>query len=130
MWSPTVAKHDQTRTVAGSRPASSAARFTVGDAALQRLVGEEGVQDDVVERAAAERERVRAEGDEAERDVLVEVRVEAEHGQRPGRPVVADDVSPCQSRRISPAKSSICAVVIRGMPKTSNIGRCRARARA
>ena len=32
-----------------------------------------------------------AEGDEAERDVLVEVRVEAQHGPGPGRAVVAED---------------------------------------
>ena len=90
MWSPTVAKHDHTPPVAGSRPASSAALHR-GDAALQRLVGEERVEDHVVEGPPAEGERVRPEGDETQRDVLVEVRVEVQDRPRPGGPVVADD---------------------------------------
>jgi len=46
---------------------------------LQGLVGEEGVQDHVVERPAAELQRVRTERHQAERDVLVEGRIEAQH---------------------------------------------------
>ena len=40
-------------------------------------------------------------------------------GQDPAGPSWPKTTSPCQSRRINPAKSSIWAVVIRGMPYTS-----------
>ena len=42
-------------------------------------------------------------------------------GHEPAGPSCPMIVSPCQRRRISPAKSSICAVVTRPMPKASCI---------
>ena len=61
------------------------------DAALDRLVGEEGVEDDVVESSAAEFECVRPEGNDRQVDVFVEGRVESEHGVFTDRAVVAND---------------------------------------
>jgi hypothetical protein len=65
------------RTDAGSRPRGIAAGFLgrLADgphAALHGLVGEERVQHHHVGGAAGKGERVRAEGDEPDRDVLVE----------------------------------------------------------
>ena len=44
------------------------------------------------------------------------------NGYDPDASVWPITVSPCQSRRIRPVKSSICCVVMRGMPNASNIG--------
>ncbi len=72
------------------------------DAALQRLVGEERVEDHVIERPPAEFERVRTERDEPERDVLVELRIEPQHRIRAERPGVARP----RSRRARAAAST------------------------
>jgi len=60
-------------------------------APLEGLVGEEGVQDDVVEGPPTQRQGVGPEGGEQEGDVLVELRAEAEHGPRSRRTVMAED---------------------------------------
>jgi len=60
-------------------------------APLERLLGEVGVEDHLVERAAAERERVRAERDDAHRQMFVERRVEVQQWIGTGRPVVSED---------------------------------------
>ena len=59
-------------------------------AALRGLLGEEGVQDHLVEAASAQGQRLGAEGHETERQVLVDGR-QVEDGPRAGGPVVADD---------------------------------------
>ena len=90
-WSPTVAEHDHTSTDAGSRPGLVGGLLHRLHAAHERLVGEERVQHDLVERAAAEGEAVRPERHESERDVLVEVGIEAQERIAAGGTVVADD---------------------------------------
>ena len=59
--------------------------------ARERLVSEERVQNDLVERTAAQRKGVRAERDDAEFDVLVEVRVQAQRGVAADRAVMTHD---------------------------------------
>ena len=107
----------------GSRPACSAASRTVATQRSTVSSVKNVCSTTMSKRAPGERERVRPERDEAERDVLVERRRRgAGPGtSRPGRRG-RTITSPCHRRRISPTKSSICAVVIRGMPYASNIG--------
>ena len=66
-WSPIVAKHDQTRTSAGSRPALSAAAFTDETHRAVVIVAEVRVQHDVIEQPSAEFESALTERDQAER---------------------------------------------------------------
>ena len=61
------------------------------DAPLQRLRGEVGVQYDVVEHAAPERERLRPECHQRQANVLIEVRVEEQDRVLAHRPVVVED---------------------------------------
>ena len=123
-WSPTVAKHDQT---VHRRPGRARrARRRPSPSRTQRC-SVSSVKN--VCRMTSSNARppssseLRPERHESERDVLVERRVEPQHRVRarsgPSWPMI---VSPCQSRRMRPAKSSICAVVIRGMPNASNSG--------
>ncbi len=58
---------------------------------LGGLVGEEGVQDDVVEGPATELQGLRPEGHEQQRDVLVELAAEVQHRPRARRPLVPED---------------------------------------
>lgn len=60
-------------------------------AALQGLRSEIGVQNDVVEQPAAQRQRLGAEGHQCQPDVFVEVGVQEQHLVAPDRPVVVED---------------------------------------
>ena len=63
------------------------------------------------------------ERDETERDVLVERGIEVQDRELPGRTVVAEDrLRPSTAGASDPTKSSICAVVICGMPYAPNSG--------
>jgi hypothetical protein len=75
------------------------------------------VQDDVIELATTEREGLRAERHDRQPNVLVEVGVEEEQLVLADGPSWLKTSSPCQSLRITWAKSSICAVVTDGTPK-------------
>ena len=113
-WSPTVAKqrpHPHT----GWVPAGLLGGVPDGlHTALQRLRGEVGVRDDIVENAAAELEGIWARTPPAPAGCPRGSRVEAQDLVLPDRAVVVEDVLPCHIRRITWAKSSICAVVTRG----------------
>jgi hypothetical protein len=91
MWSPTVAKHDETRNRrrVAAGPFSSVLHGL--DATLQGLVGEELVENHVVEEATAQLESVRTERNDRERNVLVEGRVEPQNRIAANRSVVPDD---------------------------------------
>ena len=116
MWSPTVAKHDQTFTEAGSRPASSAARFTVS---TQRTTVSSVKNVCSTTSSKARPARASEFGPNAVSPSGMSSSNVASRwstGNFPTGPSWPKIASPCQSRRISPAKSSICAVVICGMP--------------
>ena len=91
MWSPIVAKQDQTRTDVGVPTGLFGSRLDGGDAAGGGLVGEVRVQDHLVERPTAEGEAVRAEGHEAHGEVLVQGAAQVQDRVRAGGAVVAHD---------------------------------------
>ena len=86
-----MARHDHTRTVAGSRPACSAASFT----AVTQRTSVSSVKNVCSTTWSKARPPSASEcgpnAMRAERDVLVEVGIEAQERIAAGRPVVADD---------------------------------------
>ena len=121
MWSPTVAKHDHTFTDAGSRPACSAARLTVSThRAVVSSVKNVWSTTSSKHRPASSR----VFGPKA--TMLIgrcssSVASRCRTGHDPAGPSWPTITSPRNSRRMIPAKSSICAVVMRGMPYASCI---------
>ncbi len=120
--SPIVAKHDQTRTRAGSRPACSAACFT---ALTQRAVVSSVKKVWSTTASITRPPRASEFGPNA---VNVSGISPVESGPSESSPNLPHGpswpitVSPLQSRRISRAKSSSCAVVIIGSPNALNMG--------
>ena len=91
MWSPTVAKHDHTLTARGITAGLFGGPFNCLYAASGRLVGEVGVQNDLVEAPTAQLEGLWSERHNTHRKVLVETLVEEEHWPGSGGSVVAHD---------------------------------------